>query len=373
MKKNKRLYLSLIIIVALAAIGGSLAMKNKGAAASIEGMKMTQPETIIPVSTMTLEKGDAEDSIFAIGVVEPEASYSVNAKINGEVEKVFFKVGDIVKEGDVLFKIKDNTFNSDKKSKIETLKNQMEIAETSYNQSLKTYNDTKVLFDSGVVSSDQLQSVELAYKNSKASYEAAVLSYNATASSLDDQTDYYTVKSPVDGLITKKNIDEGMFASSTNGFTIIVSDSLKVSGTVPSKYISKVQLGQSVEIYVNTLDKHFEGEISSISYGAVNGSYPIEVVFSAVDDDVYSGMYSELTIKIEDKKDVMMVSTDAVITENGSSYVFKADGSEAKKIPVTLGIKNSRAIEIDGEVSEGDSIVVEGKEFLKDGTKIMVK
>jgi len=373
MKKSKRLYLSLIIIVIIVASLGTLAMKNKGIAATKEMNMQKKVESLIPVTAVSLEKGDAEDNIFAIGVIEPQASYSVNSKVNGEVEKVFFKVGDLVKEGDILFEIKDNTFNSNKKSQIEGLKNQMEIAETAYNQSLKTYNDTKVLFDSGVVSSDQLQSAELGYKNSKASYESAVLNYNATASSLDDQTDYYTVKSPVDGLITKKNIDEGMFASTANGFTIIVSDSLKVSGTVPSKYISKLKVGQHVEIYVNTLDKKFTGGISSISYGAVNGSYPIEVAFSSVDDDVYSGMYSELRIKIEDKKGVMMVPTDALIIENGSSYVFKADGNRAKRISVVMGIKSSKNVEINGELSEGDLIVVEGKEFLKDGTKIMVK
>jgi RND family efflux transporter MFP subunit len=249
----------------------------------------------------------------------------------------------------------------------------MDLAKISYDQSTKTYNDTKLLFESGAVSSDQLDQAALGYKNAQASYQSASLNYTATVSGLNDQSDFYAVKSPVDGLITSKNIEKGMFSSSQNGFTIIVDDSLKIDATVASKYISQVAVGQPVDIYVNTLNKHFKGELTSISYAAKKGSYPVEIMFTETDGTIYSGMYAELIIEIAHEEDVLLLPIEALMREGNTSYVFKAVDGIAVKTPVSTGIRSNKMIEVEGDLLVGDTIIVEGKEFIRDGIKVMVK
>ncbi len=374
MKFNKKTYFSLAAVLVVVLAAGSVMMKMPGGKANAEMRSNLSEDMNIPVSTVALEKGQLEDTIFAVGSVEPSATYAVNAKVNGEVDKVFVTVGDTVNEGDVLFMMKDDTFTSDKASKSQSLKNQMDLAKIQYDQSTKTYNDTKLLFDSGAVSSDQLDQAELGYKNAKASYENARLSYNATLSSLGDQTDFYTVKSPVSGLVTERNIEEGMFASSQNGVTIIVDDSLKIDATVASKYISDVAIGQPVDIYVNTLDSRFKGELASISYAAKKGSYPVEVMFTETDDTIYTGMFAELEIEIASREGILLLPIDALIKEGSQSYVFKVVDGIAVKTPIEMGIRSSATVEVEkGELAEGDIIVIEGKEFLRDGVKVMVQ
>jgi|GEM_PF-908533 len=374
MKFNKKTYFSLAAVLVVVLAAGSVMMKMPGGKANAEMRSNLSEDMNIPVSTVALEKGQLEDTIFAVGSVEPSATYAVNAKVNGEVDKVFVTVGDTVNEGDVLFTMKDDTFTSDKASKSQSLKNQMDLAKIQYDQATKTYNDTKLLFDSGALSSDQLDQAELGYKNAKASYENARLSYNATLSSLGDQTDFYTVKSPVSGLVTERNIEEGMFASNQNGVTIIVDDSLKIDATVASKYISDVAIGQAVDIYVNTLDNRFKGELASISYAAKKGSYPVEVMFTETDDTIYTGMFAELEIEIASREGILLLPIDALIKEGNQSYVFKVVDGAAVKTPIEMGIRSSTTVEVEkGELAEGDIIVIEGKEFLRDGAKVMVK
>lgn len=373
MNKNKKKYFSLAaMLIILLAAANFFVSTSKGTSNADMKSNLADDMTI-PVSTIALEKGQLEDTIFAIGSIQPSATYTVNAKVNGEVEDVFFNIGDTVKEGDILFKMKDATFNSDRTSKVQSLRNQMNLSKISYDQSTKTYNDTKILFESGAVSSDQLDKAELAYKNAKANYESARLNYNATVSGLNDQSDFYTVKSPVDGLITTKNIEAGMFVSSQNGFTIIVEDSLKIDATVASKYISQVAVGQAVDIYVNTLDKHFTGELASISYAAKKGSYPVEIMFTEKDETIYTGMYAELIIEIANKTDVLLMPIDALIREGNTNYIFKVVDNIAVKTVITTGIRSNTTIEVDGDLTAGDTIVLEGKDFLKDGAKVMVK
>lgn len=371
MKKNKKLYLSIALIVLLAA--ASVFMKTSKGVANAEMQSTPTDHVSIPVTTVTLEKGQLEDTIFAIGSVQPSATYSVNAKVNGDVEAVYFNIGDTVKQGDILFKLKDDTFNSEKNSQSQSLKNQMDLAKIQYEQASKSYKDAKLLFDSGAVSSDALDQAELGYKNAQASYENARLSYNASLSELSDQTDNYVVKSPVNGLITDRNIEVGMSVSSQNGFTIIVDDSLKIDATVASKYISQVAVGQGVSIYVNTLDKHFKGELSSVSYAAQKGSYPVEIMFSESDESIYTGMFAELEIQIASRENILLIPIEALVRDGNTSYVYKVIEGVALKSEVETGIRSNSMIEVSGDLEEGDVVVVEGKEFLKENTKVMIE
>ena len=372
MKKNRKLYLSIAAVLVILLAAGSLFIKTPQGKANAN-TRDSLMDISIPVTTTTLEKGQLEDTIFAIGSVQPSATYTVNAKVNGDVEAVYFNIGDTVKEGDVLFRMKDHTFNSEKASQSQSLKNQLDLAKISYDQTSKSYNDTKVLFNSGAVSSDALDQAELAYKTSKASYENTRLNYNASISGLSDQTDTYLVKSPVNGLITDRNMEAGMSASGQNGFTIIVDDSLKIDATVASKYISQVAVGQGVDIYVNTLDKHFEGQLTSVSYAAQKGSYPVEIMFNETDDTIYTGMFAELKIEIASRDNILLLPIDALIKEGNTSYVFKVIDGVAIKAQVTTGIRSNKIIEVSGDLSEGDVIVIEGKEFLKENTKVVVE
>lgn len=370
MKKNKKIYLSLAIILLLAA--ASVFIKTTKGVANAQ-MQGAINDVSIPVTTVTLENGQLEDTIFAIGSVQPSATYHVNAKVNGDVDEVYFNIGDTVKEGDILFRLKDDTFNSEKTSQSQSLKNQMDLAKIQYEQASKSYTDAKLLFDSGAVSLDALDQAELSYKNAQASYQNARLGYNASLSGLSDQTDNYVVKSPVNGLITDRNIEVGMSASSQNGFTIIVDDSLKIDATVASKYISKVAVGQEVDIYVNTLDKHFKGELSSVSYAAQKGSYPVEIMFSESDESIYTGMFAELEIEISRKDNILLVPINALVRDGNTNYIYKVVDGLAVKSEVQTGIRSNNTIEISGDFSEGDIVVVEGKEFLKENTKVMIE
>ncbi len=373
MKKNKKLYMTLAAVLIVLMTAGTLLINTNRVTADANAKSNLSGDASIPVSAITLGAGQLEDTIFAIGSIQPSATYTVNSKVAGEVEKVYFNIGDTVKKDDILFTLKDDTFNSDKTSKVQSLKNQMDLAKISYDQSTKTYNDTKLLFESGAVSSDQLDQAALGYKNAQASYQSASLNYTATVSGLNDQSDFYAVKSPVDGLITSKNIEKGMFASSQNGFTIIVDDSLKIDATVASKYISQVAVGQPVDIYVNTLNKHFKGELTSISYAAEKGSYPVEIMFTETDETIYSGMYAELIIEIAHEEDVLLLPIEAIMREENTSYIFKSVDGIAVKTPVSTGIRSNKMIEVEGDLLVGDTIIVEGKEFIRDGIKVMVK
>lgn len=361
--------LSLILFGIIKTIPNN-ALKNNNL--NDNNINITQNTVATPITIYKVKRGQINDSIFTLGEVAPSKIYDVNSKINGKVKKVYFKVGDIVKKNDLLFEMETSVFNSDKITNLNKLKNQVDLAKKSLEDSLNTLNNTKSLYESGAVSKDQLEKVILNYENTLNNYKNALSAYNNMEINYNNQNDYYKVKSPIDGIITSKNIEEGMFASVNNGFKIISNNNLIIKATIASKYINSIHENQDVEIYINSIDRNYLGKVSTISYSAKNGSYPIEISIINSDKYIHTGMYSELNIKLNTKENVLLVPINSIVNENNETFVYKIVDNKAIKVIVQEGIINENLAEILGNLKENDIIAVKGKEYLKNGTKITI-
>ena len=87
------------------------------------------------------------------------------------------------------------------------------------------------------------------------------------------------------------------------------------------------------------------------------------------------GMYAEVDLVTDQRKNVLSVPVEAVDGSGSSARIFKVQPSGAIQIvPVGLGIETARQIEIrSGDVHEGDDVVVGSRSGLKDGNKVQPK
>ncbi|KDR95497.1 RND family efflux transporter, MFP subunit [Peptoclostridium litorale DSM 5388] len=369
-------------IIACAVIAGIVIFTGMGMSKTHGGPKDAKSDSMeiknaadqVPVTVASAKQGSISDEIYTIGQAAPSSTYNVNAKASGEVSRVYFEVGDEVRKGDILFTVDMDSLNIDRDKNLAQLSNGVEQAKMAYDNALKVHTDKKKLFESGAVSDYDLDNSRINSENAKISYENALKNLNSTSSSYSEQTENYVIKSPVSGIVTQRSVDEGMFASSQNGFTIIVKDSMVIEASIASKYVNSVKPGQEVEIYVNTLYRTYSGEVASVSYTAKKGSYPVEISISDDDKRIQPGMYAEISIKTGSKEDAVLIPKSAVISEGPQDYVYVVDDSSAaRRTPVEMGISNEGIVEIARGISAGDKVVVEGKEFLDDGKLVMVQ
>lgn len=339
-----------------------------------DSMEIKNAADQVPVTVEVAKQGTISDELYTIGQAAPSSTYNVNAKASGEVGRVNFDVGDTVRKGDVLFTVDMDSLNIDRDKNIAQLSNGVEQTKIAYDNALKTYEDKKTLFKSGAVSDYDLEDARISAENAKISYDNAVKNLNSTSSSYAKQSENYVIKSPVSGVVTKRSVNPGMFATSQDGFTVIVKDSMVIEGSIASKYVNSVQPGQKATIYINTLDRTYSGEVASVSYTAKKGSYPVEI--SIVDDDkrIQPGMYAEISIQTGSNEGAVLIPKSAVISEGSKDYVYVVDESNAAhRTPVDIGISNNGDVEIIEGISSGMQVVVEGKEFLDDGKLVMIQ
>lgn len=266
-----------------------------------------------------------------------------------------------------------------------------EQAKTSYQEAQDSYEQAKLNEESNLTSLyDSLIQAQNSYLAAIDSYNAAVRSneqklksyalqiQQAQASSddsvnqmqldqLEDSLDDYVVTAPMSGEITSLDVKVGDISqgSATSLATITNHDTMKVSISVSEYEISNLQVGESVTVAIDALDKSFDGTVSAVDAVGSSSSgiayFNAEVTF-VPDDDVMVGMTAEIDQTVTEASDVVTVQSSSIQTStDGSSYVLVADNSGSGgyiQWPVTLGATDGTYTEIKSGLSEGETVYV---------------
>jgi len=140
--------------------------------------------------------------------------------------------------------------------------------------------------------------------------------------------------------------------------------------------ISLVEKGQQALVRTNSFpNRTFPGTVSKIALStnpdARNFTISIEV--PNPETLLKPGMFAILDLIVGTADSVLAVPTDAVLSENGNSYIFIVNsGMLVEKITVSTGIIDGEWVEIRGEVAPGANIILEGHNKVVDGTKVTV-
>lgn len=330
--------------------------------------------------TVTVGEIKGEDiplTTYAIGQLSPKATYNAVALSPGEVIKSNFKIGDHVKKDDVLFVLNKEDFNTTRSNQLNQLQISLEQAKISLEDAKKAYEDNLTLYNIESIAKSQLDRSKSQYDQAKLQYDNVLSQINSTRDNLSNQGDALVIKSPVDGVIANKTIEEGMYATSQNGYTIIKNNPIIFKAGVIEEYISKIKVGQKTEVAINALDQKVAGVIQSIGLIKEGTTYPVEIELANNDLAIKPGMYAEVNIEYDLLENQIVIPKDAVITEKGQNYIFLVneaidDGySVTKEYINVLGSYDSK-VYIDNNLL-GKTVVLKGSTFIDQESIIKIK
>jgi len=184
------------------------------------------------------------------------------------------------------------------------------------------------------------------------------------------------VKARVSGTITSLPLNQGDAVTPQISIATIGDLSrLQVLTAIPERYISRVQIGLSSDIYLQAWPGYVipaaVGEISPVVDPA-SRTMRIKLDIPRNEPRAQAGMYAEVILTIEEKEDVVKIPTDAVLRRFGETFVFVVEDDVAEKRSVVLGISHSGIVEVVEGVEAGEKIVIKGQNALEDATKVRV-
>ena len=223
------------------------------------------------------------------------------------------------------------------------------------------YNRVKELFAVGGASQQQVDQLRTQYETTKTAY-----------GNLDENT---VLVSPVNGVVTARNFDNGDMASGAI-LTVMQIQPVKVLVNVSESDFTKVKIGMSVDVNVEVYgDEVFKGKVSLIhpTIDPATRTFVTEINIPNTDSRIRPGMFARVNIDFGNVNRVV-VPDQAVVKRSGSGdrfvYVYK-DGKVSFN-QVQLGRHIDKTYELISGVENGAEVVIAGQSRLKDGASVKI-
>lgn len=393
--RTRILTASLILTMTLAGCSNSPAEEEKG-------------DVYTPVEIVTVELGSLESTVTLSGRLSANEQVSIIPKASGTVETVSVSLGDVVEEGDTLFIIEQNDYARN----VEQAQNSVQLAQKSVDQAANGLNSakinfelnkdkienamlnlerTRILYEEGAVSKSQLEQAELSasqlsldalqgqvkqaeisYQQSISQLEQARVGYDQAQSGLENTV----VKSPIKGTVSALNVVEGQIAAASQvAATVVEMDRVYLQVNVVEKIVTKLEEGQKAQVRVSALSEEFiESTIEYVSPTADPRSqlYTVRVYLDNPDKAIKPGMSGDVKLILESVENSIIVKADAVLDEDGETFVFIEQDGKAVKRVVETGLDTGDHVEIKSGLKTGESLITEGQYYVADGGDVKV-
>ena len=213
---------------------------------------------------------------------------------------------------------------------------------------------------------------------SNSDYEAMTLKYDVSKKTYKNLLENTVLKSPIAGVVTARNYDEGdMYAMTQPLFMVQKISPVKMLINIPESKYSQIKKGMEVDITTDAYgDQVFKGTVDLI-YPTINSmthTFPVEVKFNNKDLTLRPGMFARVTVNYGDNFRVV-VPDRAVMKQVGSGeqyvYVLNADGTVTYTV-VELGRRMGNRYEVIKGVDDNATVVITGQTKLRNGIAVDV-
>jgi len=355
----------------------------------------------VKVAIENAEKRPIIESITANGKIQPEKEVKISPDVSGEIVELTIIEGEQVEKGQLLLRIKPDTYISQKErslAAISSARARVAQSEAQFLQAELSYIRNKQLFEEQTISKSEFEQTEASYKVAKAEVDAArfsVISAEASLKEADENLTKTSIYAPMSGTVSMLLVELGERVAGTNlmaGTELLrVADLSRMEAQVEvnENDIVKVNLGDTAIIEVDAyLDEKFKGIVTEIANSAKTTGVSADqvtnfdvkililpesyqkLVDKGDNNPFRPGMSATVDIQTEAKDDIITVPIQSVTTrtdttktnvtisdEDIRTIVFITDGKYALAKDVKTGIQDNSYIEILSGIEVGDSVI----------------
>jgi len=335
MKKNSVLALSLALLIA-GCTGG--------------GQQTTTVDASIPeVKVQAVYKQSVEqEQIYTATIAPYSRNMIASFQATMRIEKIMVEVGDQVTAGQLLVQMEQSNYLQ-AKMQIENLK--------------VDYQRIEALYQSGGISKQQLDQLKV--------------QLDVTQETLDNLEKNTFLKSPVSGIITQRNFDNGDLSGGQPILQVQQLNPLKVSINIQENYFPQVRLQMSASIRLESYpDEAFEGKVNLIypTIDPVSHTFTTELVVNNAGMKIRPGMFARVSFNFGSAERIVIPDM-AVIRQPGVNdryvYVLNANNT-VSYTKILLGQRLGSTYEILSGLDDGDKVVIAGASRLVDGTNVKI-
>lgn len=378
MKKTK-----ILIILLILGVGGYFVYDN------FFKVKDEKVEFI----TKKAKKGSFSKKVDATGEIFATELIDVGAQVSGQIKKLYVKLGDQVKKGDMIASIDSSTQQNsidNKEAQLAIYKAQLESAKVALNIAKTQFDRENALFSKNATSKQEFETAKNTFSSNSAKIkelEAQIKQTNIELSTAKINLGYTKITAPRDGTVVSVQVEEGQTVNANQTTPTIVNiadlSHVKMKMQIAEGDITKIKVGTPVEYSIlSEPTKKFQTTVSSIdpglttlsdgSYGSSSSSkssyssssssssavyYYAQSIVDNKDGILRIGMTTQNELLIANVEDAIIVPSIGIKKDENGTFVYVLKDGKPVKTAVKTGIKDNLDTQIISGINEGDEII----------------
>ena len=391
----KRVMKVLIWLVVLTGIlyagyrGLDVFLERKGAAR----VKSTGEETAadpIKVAVSTVKNGTITESIWVTGEVHALAAVDVAPKVSGRLERLRLPDGTLIEEGVEVEKgqIIAVIEHEQRRATVKASEAALTLARASNGRAKVNLADARrernrwiKLRKSGAGTEQQFDQTMTAFDLARAELkisEARIFQAEAALEQAKVNLAESMLPAPISGIVSRKYVDEGAFVGpSVPLFKVVDIRMVEITGGVADKHYPRLKVDRTrAEIEVDAYPgKRFSGTVSRVSPELDRVTRTVAVTIRAPNERrrIKPGMYARIRLVLKERKEVPLVSDEALMVSEEGLRVFVVAGDTIHTRRIRIGLEEGNLNEALEGLRAGERVVIRGHQLVREGMRVQIE
>ncbi len=310
------------------------------------------PARALPVKVAVVRSDTVTDSLTAVGTLLANESVMIRPEIDGRIEAIHFREGQLVRKGDRLVSLDAAEVEAQLASA---------VAAASLNRS--RLKRSEELFQKKFISA---QALDEARENLNQT--------NAREAEIRARLAKTLIRAPFEGIAGLRQVSPGAYARAGQDIARLEGiGTLKLDFRVPETYLRQIRNGQSLTVTVDAYaGESFSGAIYAIEPSVDEATRTVLLRARLPNPGVRlkPGMFARVSLVLAQRENALLVPEQAIVPRGDGQFVFRVVEGRARLTKVETGLRRPGEVEVTSGLEAGQTIVADGQLKLQDGAAV---